>query len=356
MSEALPPLHVLPLVDAEPLVVGWARQHYYSGFSPALFATVESQIRRGLAHVYPHIRVSMHHNRVDLIEADVRWLCQTIQVHAFSHHALDVVLSALGARAGSLAGPARLPTFLEVVTAARRVLSEFGGARREIGPGMVGHDRFQRLLTHLVQARFEELQRELQSLLDGGMDAETLFEEIVRPLQYEVGALWYQGRITFAQEHAGTAFLRHVVASAAPKAEPKPDAPVFRVFTIRGEHHAFGAELVAQHLRLHGWDAEFGGPAATAAEIASRLPGERGPALVGLSLAMPQHFARIPELVRDLKAADDLQVRGVLVGGKAFAEFPGFFAQSGADAWAHDAHEVLVIEERLRMNGCATIS
>ena len=101
--------------------------------------------------------------------------------------------------------------------------------------------------------------------LDRGADAETVLLEIIAPLQARVGREWAANRLTVAQEHTATAINERSIAAlahhpAVRKAlERHGERPRGRVAVacIDGEWHALPARILAEVLRLRGWQVDY---------------------------------------------------------------------------------------------------
>lgn len=100
----------------------------------------------------------------------------------------------------------------------------------------------------------------LAKALSEGLDEEALLLDVIAPVQERVGAEWAADRLTVAQEHAATAINERAVAALA---HHEPDGARrsevrgrVAVACIDGEWHAFPARLVAETLRLRGWQVD----------------------------------------------------------------------------------------------------
>lgn len=112
-----------------------------------------------------------------------------------------------------------------------------------------------------------------EALLAGELErAEGLFRKALRvlgpeeailslalPILEEVGRLWYEGRLSIAEEHLVTTFLRARVQELL-DFMGHPAGPLVLVTTPPGERHEIGAMLVAFFLRRLGVRAVYLGP------------------------------------------------------------------------------------------------
>lgn len=106
--------------------------------------------------------------------------------------------------------------------------------------------------------------------LDAGMTPEEVLLDVIAPVQHRVGSEWAANRITVAQEHAATTINDRVVAALAhhDTAAPAPHAGRVTVACVDGEWHALPARLLAEVLRLRGWQVDFLGAQVPTEDIA----------------------------------------------------------------------------------------
>ncbi|MFI6477131.1 B12-binding domain-containing protein [Nonomuraea sp. NPDC050663] len=178
----------------------------------------------------------------------------------------------------------------------------------------------------------------VDAVLDEGVDPESFLLDVVAPVQARVGAEWAANRLTVAQEHAATAINERVVAALAlhPAARrtSRSAAPAGRVTVacIDGEWHALPARILAEVLRLRGWQVDFLGAQVPTHHLIAHIH-RTAPQVVGLSSSIP---TRLPTAHAAVTAC---QATGtpVLVGGAAFGPGGRYAEILGADAWAPDA-------------------
>ncbi|MER7459618.1 cobalamin-dependent protein [Micromonospora sp. NPDC126480] len=179
-------------------------------------------------------------------------------------------------------------------------------------------------------------------LLDAGVSAERVLLDLVAPAQAEVGERWARNEWSVAQEHAATHISERVVAAVAAYADPRPTGGRVVVACLDGEWHALPPRLVAEVLRLRGWQVTFLGASVPAAHLVSYLHRHDAHA-VALACALPM---RLPHAHRMIEACRRSDVP-VVVGGRGFGA-DGRWARQLGVAWAPDAPTAadLVADER----------
>ncbi|MEH0826233.1 MULTISPECIES: cobalamin B12-binding domain-containing protein [unclassified Micromonospora] len=189
-------------------------------------------------------------------------------------------------------------------------------------------------------------------LLDDGVPAERVLLDLVAPAQSEVGERWARNEWSVAQEHAATHISERVVAAVAAHAIRRATRGRVVVACMDGEWHALPPRLVAEVLRLRGWQVTFLGASVPAAHLVSYLHRYDAHA-VALACALPM---RLPHAHRMIEACRRSDVP-VVVGGRGFGE-DGRWARTLGVAWAPDAPSAadLVADERaLRRVGPADL-
>lgn len=170
--------------------------------------------------------------------------------------------------------------------------------------------------------------------LDEGVDPESVLLDVIAVVQGKVGEEWAANRITVAQEHAATAVNERVVAVLASHsaARTPPSRGRITVACVDGEWHALPARLVAEVLKLRGWQVDYLGAQVPSPHLIAHLHSTHADA-VALSSSIA---TRLPTAHAAITACQAVGVP-VLVGGAAFGPEGRYAALLGADAWAPDA-------------------
>lgn len=170
-----------------------------------------------------------------------------------------------------------------------------------------------------------------------------VFAELIHPAQYEIGELWYQGKIGIADEHRATAIVETIVDRLPATAEPSPATGQTCVLVAVGaEEHVVGLHMLAASLKDDGWSVMILGKRASAEQRLEVVKRVR-PQLVCISAGYLPDIGEVKQTVRMVKA------RGipVMVGGAAFNRNPGLVERVGADAHGQDVRVALTLARRL---------
>ncbi|MGW7091937.1 cobalamin B12-binding domain-containing protein [Streptomyces sp. NPDC054874] len=171
-------------------------------------------------------------------------------------------------------------------------------------------------------------------LLDEGADPESVLLDVIARVQTRVGEEWAAARISVAQEHAATAINDRAVAAVSvhPAARATATRGRITVACVDGEWHGLPARLLAEVLKLRGWQVDYLGAQVPTPHLIAHLHGTRADA-VALSSSIA---TRLPTAHAAITACQAVGVP-VLVGGAAFGPEGRYAKLLGADAWAPDA-------------------
>ncbi|MFD3680326.1 B12-binding domain-containing protein [Streptomyces sp. NPDC058613] len=170
--------------------------------------------------------------------------------------------------------------------------------------------------------------------LDDGRDPEGVLLDVIARVQSRVGEQWAANRITVTQEHVATAINERAVATVAahPAAARQPSRGRVVVACVDGEWHGLPARLVAEVLRLRGWQVDYLGAHVPTPHLVAHIH-RTGPDVVALSSSIPTLLPTAHATITACQAAGT----PVLAGGAAFGPDGAYARLLGADAWAPDA-------------------
>ncbi|AYL40172.1 cobalamin-binding protein (plasmid) [Streptomyces fungicidicus] len=184
----------------------------------------------------------------------------------------------------------------------------------------------------------------VRSALGAGWDEESLLLDAVAAVQARIGAEWAADRITVAQEHAATAINERVITALVPRPDTRGPSEPRRgrvtVSCVDGEWHAFPARLVAEVLRLRGWQVDYLGAQTPTPYLVAHQHRTDSDAVL-LSGSLP---TQLPTAHAAITACRSVGVP-VLAGGRAFGRDGRYARALGADAWAADARGAAAVLE-----------
>jgi len=287
-------------------------------------------------------------NSFGLLARTVPWVYRAYRSRGFSHDYFPAELAAwIESVREHLSPAAEKP-----ITAVYEWLLERHGDMVELSQGdttlspsphpdwaNVQKDFLSALLEGVAQKSLDLADRSVQS----AGEVPGFYLHVIEPSMYEVGALWERGEISVAQEHLATAISSRVMAALYPRfvlGEQTKGRAV--VTTVCEEFHELGAWMVADLLALEGWEVSYLGANAPTGDLLDMLL-DLKPDLLALSSAMPFNLDRVQESILAVRDREELQSTRILVGGRIFREMEDLWRLTGADGWARDAREAVVL-------------
>ncbi|CAM5297926.1 cobalamin-binding protein [Streptomyces spiroverticillatus] len=232
-------------------------------------------------------------------------------------------------------GPVTSPVDLRLLAEHRR---GHGALYDALNQGCIDVDRLRKALAVLPQPKAADGRLVLALL-----DPEAVLLDVIAVVQGRVGEEWAANRMSVAQEHAATAINERAVAALAvhPGARRKPSLGRVTVACVDGEWHALPARLVAEVLKLRGWQVDYLGAQVPAPHLITHLHQTKADA-VALSSSIA---TRLPTAYAAITACQVVGVP-VLVGGAAFGPDGQYAKLLGAQAWAPDARAAADLLEK----------
>ncbi|WP_159397322.1 cobalamin B12-binding domain-containing protein [Sorangium cellulosum] len=204
-----------------------------------------------------------------------------------------------------------------------------GGGRGLRGRGGRGGAEARLFAAAILAGDYAAARGVLHAALDEGLGY--IYERIVAPALEEVGHLWYENRLTVADEHLATAVAQAAIASTYPRIRWPSGGPRAVVGCVEPELHSLGARMVADLLALDGWQTTFAsGGISLAAKIEDLRWSEVK--LFAVSVTLPAHLPAARALIGQVR--EELPEAKILAGGRAIAALPDAAEQLGIHAVA----------------------
>jgi len=204
-------------------------------------------------------------------------------------------------------------------------LDEFRASQSEkVAPKQAGGDRrrtgnYVRELEHclIVTADAPGAWEVLKRAIDAGNEVEDVYLEILTPVLGRIGEMWAGGEIDIAVEHQATSIATRLVGQLSPwcarRGRRRGD---ILIGAPSGERHALPLAILADLLRLKGWEVyDLGAdtPADSFVHAASKVKDLKA---VGVSVTSIDSVDGAVDVVRSLRRAIGDEVP-VILGGNA---------------------------------------
>jgi methanogenic corrinoid protein MtbC1 len=179
-----------------------------------------------------------------------------------------------------------------------------------------------------------------------GTGVKDIYLHVFQPCQQEIGRMWQMNQVSVAQEHFCTMATQMVMSQLYPHIFATEKNGHHLVATsVGGELHEIGVRMVTDFLEMEGWDTYYLG-ANTPTESILRAIEERQADIVAISATISFHVSKVVELIAQIRSASQPSVK-IMVGGYPFNVASGLWKQVGADGYAPNAQEAVLVANNL---------
>jgi MerR family transcriptional regulator, light-induced transcriptional regulator len=179
-----------------------------------------------------------------------------------------------------------------------------------------------------------------------GVSIRGLYLRVFQTCQYEIGRLWQLNRISVAQEHFCTAATQLIMSQLYPYIfAGEKNGRCLVATCVSGELHEIGIRMVADLFEMDGWDTVYLGANMPGRSIVSTLE-ERRADVLGISATITTRVGAVADLIAAVRATPTGQRVRILIGGRLFNAAPDLWRSLGADGYAGNAEEALVVAGR----------
>ena len=184
----------------------------------------------------------------------------------------------------------------------------------------------------------------VESAMAGGVDVADVYTQVLSPALHSIGDRWAAGEIDVAVEHRASGIATRIVGRLGSRAvrRGRPRGTIV-VGSPMGERHALVVAVLADLLRLEGWDVCDLGADTPSDSFVHVLSTMDSVTAVGLSVTDPRCLDACAETCAALHAAG-LGIP-IFVGGQAI-EGDAHAAELGADGYAPDAATLISLIQR----------
>lgn len=176
---------------------------------------------------------------------------------------------------------------------------------------------------------------------------ETLFEHFLAPTARYLGELWEQDLCDFVDVTLGVARLQELLATFS-LAHDIPISDIRRrvmLFTIPGENHVFGVDMVGKFMAGAGWETTI--HRGLRNDECADAVSEEWIGVIGATLSSENGLETLARTIETARRHSTNPSLSVVVGGNLFNERPELVAQVGADAAASDAPTAVILSKKL---------
>ena len=180
-----------------------------------------------------------------------------------------------------------------------------------------------------------------------GTPVRDLYLHVFQPALYEVGRLWMVNQISVAQEHYCTAATQLIISQLYPYilgGEKKRGTLV--ATCVSGDLHEIGLRMVTDFFEMDGWHTRYLGANVPTSSVVQILV-ESKATVLAISATITYHIHAVKSLIATVRSAPECCGIKILVGGYPFKVAPDLWKKVGADGFAADAQEAIILANRL---------
>jgi methanogenic corrinoid protein MtbC1 len=183
----------------------------------------------------------------------------------------------------------------------------------------------------------------VESAMAGGTAVADVYTDVLAPALRSIGERWQAGQIDIAEEHRASGIATRLVGRLGSRAvrRGRPRGTIV-LGSPAGERHALVVAMLADLLRLEGWDVCDLGADTPSESFVHVLATMDGVTAVGISVTDPTHLDSCAATCAALRAAG-VQVP-IYVGGQAVVS-EAHAVELGADGHAADAATLIRLLE-----------
>lgn len=205
----------------------------------------------------------------------------------------------------------------------------------------------EKFLRFLLNGERYAASRLILDAVDSGVEVKDIYLHVFQASQREIGRLWQINQVSVAQEHFCTAATQLIMAQLYPRIfRTEKHGRRIVATSIGGELHEIGVRIVTDFFEMEGWDTYYLGANSPTSAILQALS-DRKADVLAVSATMTFHIRAVENLIAAVRAAEDLKVVKILVGGYPFNVEPELWKRIGADAYAADASDAIAVASSL---------
>lgn len=208
-------------------------------------------------------------------------------------------------------------------------------------------DDAKQYLDFLLKGKRISAQALITGLVKSGEPIASLYNNIFKVTQQEIGLLWQNNVITVAHEHYCTAATQSIMATLYPyifTSEKKERKMV--ACSVSGDLHEMGIRILCDLFEIDGWDTYYMGANMPEADIINALIDQK-PQLLAISVTMPFHIAKVQSLIKKIRDNISFNHVKIMVGGYPFTLVQDLWRKVGADAFAPNAKKAIKLANNM---------
>ena len=183
--------------------------------------------------------------------------------------------------------------------------------------------------------------------LDQGVSIRDVYLNVFQPVMYEIGRLWQTGEVSVGQEHYCTNATQVTISMLYPRLfSGVSRGKRMLAACVQGELHELGLRMVSDFFEMEGWNTEYLG-ANTPQDSVVQAVEEKTADVLAIGVTMHFHLEKAQKMIEAVRRANCAGKVKILLGGYPFRVDAALWQTLGADGCADNAHEAIVLAQKL---------
>jgi MerR family transcriptional regulator, light-induced transcriptional regulator len=170
----------------------------------------------------------------------------------------------------------------------------------------------------LIKRDLLGIENSVEEAIKNGFSAHDIYINVFGSSQAKIGEMWHEGLITSAMEHFATeSTLAQMIKVSQSFSTSKRNGFKVIVACVEGNLHSFGARIVADFLRLDGWEVEFLGADTASGDLIEFAQSGQAD-LIALAVSLDEQIDVVEDIIHQLNNTyQKYKAPSILLGGVA---------------------------------------
>ncbi len=195
----------------------------------------------------------------------------------------------------------------------------------------------------LMQSDHRRAMEIIEGAVASGISLAEVYVRILQPALAEIGRRCEANLATAADQSYAVTITHRLMARLQADAPRQPRRSRSIVAAcVDGDQHDTGILMMSDLIDLDGWDAYCAGASVPTQDLLITLE-RRKPNVLALSATMLGGLLRVVDVVTAVRNCRALEGLRIMVGGRMFNEDPHLWRKIGADGYARDATDAVLL-------------
>jgi MerR family transcriptional regulator, light-induced transcriptional regulator len=221
--------------------------------------------------------------------------------------------------------------------------------RVDAAPPVMDPARIEPFANLVLTGSVDDLEDYVVEVTRQGFSSDAIYLDLMAPAARLLGQYWEDDKCSFTDVTLGLGRLQTLLyrlsATHRPSQDADPDAPRALFLTPEGGQHSLGVRMVEELFRDAGWWTVCEINTATAA-LLNLVAGESFD-LIGIGLSAQGQIEQTRDIIQQMRGASSNRAVKIILGGKLIIDDPQLAERLGADLFARDGKEAIVIANKL---------